>query len=141
MSSTPPEAGTSEKPAPESFRIRVVSFGFKHGPPSETDLLFDVRFLPNPFYVTELKPGTGLEQQVASYVLDNDAGREFMLLLEPLLVFLIPQYRGNGKALVTVGIGCTGGKHRSVAVAEAIKRILTPLDAAINVTHRDIDKE
>ena len=141
MSNIPPEVPAPDNSDPEAFRINVVSFGFKHGPPGEVDLLFDVRFLPNPFYVAELKPYTGREQQVASYVLNNDAGREFMQLLEPLLIFLIPRYRSNGKTHLTLAVGCTGGKHRSVAVAEAIGRTLTPLAATVSVTHRDIGKE
>ena len=138
----PAEASQQEKSSPAAFRIQVVSFGFKHGPPDGLNLLFDVRFLPNPFYVPELKPFSGMEPQVASYVLENEAGREFLEMLAPLLSSLIPRYQQSGAAdQLRIGIGCTGGKHRSVAVAEAMKKILSPSAAPIAVTHRDLGKE
>lgn len=141
MTKRPSAASGLEKSVPEPFRVEVVSFGFKHGSPADLNLLFDVRFLPNPFYVAGLKPFTGREPQVASYVLDNDAGREFLCTLAPLLAFLVPSYRDNGTSPLAIGIGCTGGKHRSVAVAEALARALSSRGFPIAVTHRDLGKE
>ena len=120
--------------------VNLMSFGFKHGLPQETDIVWDVRFLPNPYFVPELKPSTGLNEKVAGYVLDNATSRHFFELLEPLLAFLIPQYKKEGKAQLTIGIGCTGGKHRSVAVTEKLKRLLAGNNVKLLVDHRDIDK-
>lgn len=120
--------------------VNLMSFGFKHGPPAETDTIWDVRFLPNPYFVPELKSHTGLEEPVARYVLENETSRHFFELIEPLLQFLIPQYVKEGKAQLTIGIGCTGGKHRSVAVAEKLKQSLARQDIKLFVDHRDIDK-
>lgn len=126
--------------ATDRFVINLMSFGFKHGPPAETDTIWDVRFLPNPYFVPELKPHTGLDEQVAHYVLENETSRRFFALLEPLLAFLIPQYMKEGKAQFTIGIGCTGGKHRSVAVTERLKQVLSRQNLKLFVDHRDIDK-
>lgn len=126
--------------ATDRFVINLMSFGFKHGPPAETDTIWDVRFLPNPYFVPELKPHTGLDEQVAHYVLENETSRRFFALLEPLLAFLIPQYMKEGKAQFTIGIGCTGGKHRSVAVTERLKQVLSHQNLKLFVDHRDIDK-
>jgi UPF0042 nucleotide-binding protein len=124
----------------DRFVVNLMSFGFKHGPPAETDTIWDVRFLPNPYFVPELKPYTGLDERVAQYVLENETSRRFFALLEPLLEFLIPQYRKEGKAQFTIGIGCTGGKHRSVAVTEKLKQFLSRQNVKLFVDHRDIDK-
>ncbi|MFH1218187.1 MAG: RNase adapter RapZ [Pseudomonadota bacterium] len=120
--------------------VNLISFGFKHGSPSETDLLWDVRFLPNPYWVPDLKPHTGLEEKVANYVLQNETSNRFFALLDPLLSFLIPEYTKGGKAQLTIAIGCTGGKHRSVAVTEKVKELLSRLNVKLFVSHRDIDK-
>nr|MBF0222955.1 RNase adapter RapZ [Desulfobulbaceae bacterium] len=118
--------------------VTVVSFGFKHGPPAEADILFDVRFLPNPYFVPELKDHTGLEPQVSSFVLKSEAATEFLGKLTPLLQFLIPQYKKEGKAYLTIGIGCTGGKHRSVSIAGKLKQVLEEAGESVSVNHRDL---
>ena len=100
--------------------VTVMSFGYKYGLPLEADLVMDVRFLPNPYYVPELRELTGLDGQVRSYVLDNREARSFLDRLTEMLGFLLPLYTREGKASLTVAIGCTGGRHRSVAVASAL---------------------
>ncbi len=122
----------------QALQVGLVSFGFKHGVPQEADAVFDVRFLPNPYFVPELKPLSGLDPAVAAYVLDSDPAREFLDRLLPLLHFLIPQYRREGKAYLTIGIGCTGGQHRSVAVAERLRQLLQEPTATIFISHRDL---
>ncbi|MDD2463170.1 MAG: RNase adapter RapZ [Desulfobulbus sp.] len=122
------------------MQISLFSFGFKHGHP-EADLVWDVRFLPNPYWDAGLKPYTGRDPRVASYALENAAGAQFFTLLEPLLTFLVKQYTEGGRETLTLAVGCTGGKHRSVAVAERLSRFLRGLDCAIDLFHRDIDKE
>lgn len=123
---------------PQSLQVGLVSFGFKHGPPQEADIILDVRFLPNPYFVPELRPLTGVDQTVAAYVLDSDQAREFLARLLPLLQFLIPQYQHEGKTYLTIGIGCTGGQHRSVAVAERLRQLLQDQTDTIFITHRDL---
>ena len=121
------------------LRIGMLSFGFKKGPPQEADLLFDVRFLANPYFVAELKELSGLNHSVADYVLENPAAREFIDRLVALLRFLIPQYEKEGKTYLTIGIGCTGGHHRSVAVAELLSKILRRDGCSISINHRDLE--
>ncbi len=123
--------------------LTVMSFGFKYGVPSNADLVFDVRFLPNPFFVPDLKPLTGKDQRVATFVVDRPDAWEFLDKTFDLLTFLLPKYHKEGKAYLTVAIGCTGGKHRSVAIAEAlIGRIKeTPLGTTAQLWDRDIEKE
>lgn len=121
-----------------TLQTTLLSFGFKHGPPTEADVLFDVRFLPNPYFVEALKMETGLEPAVSQYVLESPAAKEFMEKLLPLLNFLIPQYQAEGKAYLTIGIGCTGGKHRSVAVAEALRQKLAATCSHVSVIHREL---
>ena len=117
------------------------SFGHKHGPPRDADLAFDVRFLPNPHYIPELKPLTGKDPSVVDYV-----GRDGHLVqlyehLEPLLDYLLPRYEAEGKAHLMVAIGCTGGKHRSVAIAEHLAHVYGGReDLIVEAAHRDIDK-
>ncbi|MFA6500022.1 MAG: RNase adapter RapZ [Desulfurivibrionaceae bacterium] len=122
------------------LRVNILSFGHKHGLPSEADLLFDVRFLPNPYYVTELKEKTGLEAAVASHALDNASGSQFLVHLFALLDFLLPEFEQAGKAYLTIAVGCTGGKHRSVAVAEEIHRHLAGGKWPVKLFHRDLEK-
>jgi len=122
----------------QALQVGLVSFGFKHGVPQEVDVLFDVRFLPNPYFVPELQPLTGLDPGVASYVLETSHAQEFLDRLLPLLLFLIPQYQREGKAYLTIGIGCTGGQHRSVAVAERLRRLLGDQTNSLFITHRDL---
>ena len=117
--------------------VSVNSFGFKYGLLEDGDLIFDVRFLPNPFYVAELKEHTGLEPNVSNYVMGLNEAELFMEKLTELLRFLIPQYLKEGKNTLVIGIGCTGGKHRSVVIAEALKEALTGMGHKTVVYHRD----
>ncbi len=125
--------------AGHDFTVTLFSFGYKHGVP-EADLVWDVRFLPNPYWVTELRERSGLEEDVAAYALDNETGRDFFTLLEPLLLFLVRQHAGGKRSLLRIGIGCTGGRHRSVAVVEYLKNFLDRSGCNLNVFHRDIEK-
>jgi RNase adapter protein RapZ len=121
--------------------VTFLTYGFKHGAPHETDLVFDVRFLPNPHYESELRPQTGLDPEVIRYVENSDGIGEFYAHLIPLLDYLLPQYEQEGKAHLTIGIGCTGGRHRSVVIAEHLARIYGDRgDYHVDVVHRDIDK-
>lgn len=124
-----------------NFFISVVSFGFKYGILSDADLVFDVRFLPNPFYIPELKKKTGKDEAVYEYVMKSDATGIFLDKLEDMLRFLIPNYIIEGKNQIVIGIGCTGGKHRSVTIARAITERLSKLEYGIKIEHRDIEKD
>ncbi len=124
-----------------NFYITILSFGFKYGIPTDCDLVFDVRFLPNPYYVPELKPQTGNDKPVYNYVMSSPKASEFLDKLEDMLKFLIPNYIEEGKNQLVVGIGCTGGKHRSVTIANAINNRLTKLEYGLKVEHRDIKKD
>ena len=120
--------------------INVVSFGFRKGPPADADLVFDVRFLPNPHFVPSLRPWTGKHRKVARYVMTTKPARRFMSLVRQLLDFLIPQYIAEGKSYLTIAIGCTGGRHRSVAIAEAFAGIIKPRkDIQVRIRHRDVE--
>jgi UPF0042 nucleotide-binding protein len=122
--------------------VTVLSFGFKHGIPVDSDLLFDVRFLPNPHFVPELRPHTGRDPEVVRYLDRSTATHEFLEHTLNLLKFLVPQYVNEGKSYLTIGIGCTGGRHRSVAIAEALKKGLSGIPGVrIRVRHRDIANE
>ncbi|WP_455716254.1 RNase adapter RapZ [Anaerosporobacter sp.] len=121
--------------------ITILSFGFKYGIPMDCDLVFDVRFLPNPYYIPELKPQTGNEKPVFEYVMSSPKAKEFLDKLEDMLEFLIPNYIEEGKNQLVVGIGCTGGKHRSVTIANALGNRLSKLEYGIKVEHRDIKKD
>jgi UPF0042 nucleotide-binding protein len=121
--------------------VTFMTFGFKHGSPRDADLTFDVRFLPNPHYEAELRELTGLDEAVIDYVEGSDGIAEFYDRLTPLLDYLLPAYEQEGKSHLTVGIGCTGGRHRSVVIAEHLARIYAPRgDLLIEVVHRDVDK-
>lgn len=122
------------------MHIDIRSFGFKYGPLAEGDLIFDVRCLPNPFYIPELKEKTGLDTEVSSYVMKFDEAKELCKKLTDLLDFLIPLYEKEGKAQLVVAFGCTGGKHRSVTFAEAIAKYLKNKNYKIRIAHRDIEK-
>lgn len=130
------EAFSGEQPR-RPMRVVVTSFGFKRGVPRVLDLLFDVRFLPNPHWVPELRPLTGLDQEVRSYVLGHHDAREFLDRTTEMLDFLLPRYVTEGKAYLSIGIGCTGGRHRSVAIAEEIGAWLRERDIDVAVRHRD----
>jgi UPF0042 nucleotide-binding protein len=122
--------------------INIISFGYKYGIPIDVDLLFDVRFLPNPHYVDALRPLTGQEQEVYDYVMRWPETQEFLSKLLDMLQFLIPHYIREGKSQVAIGIGCTGGKHRSVAIAEYLGRTLAAGESeTVRVHHRDAERE
>jgi UPF0042 nucleotide-binding protein len=123
-----------------SIGVSVKSFGFKHGLPIEADLVFDVRFLPNPYYVSGLHSQSGLDEDVKSYVFGFDQTRSFMKMLNEMMEFLLPHYIEEGKRYLVVCIGCTGGRHRSVAVAHALAERLSGAGYAVDCIHRDIDK-
>jgi len=120
--------------------INVMSFGFKYGVPIDADLVFDVRFLPNPHYVDNLKPQTGLDDAVYEYVFKWSETKEFVAKLMDLLQFVVPRYQKEGKSQLVIGIGCTGGKHRSVALTEYIGQAFQK-DWQVNINHRDISKD
>ena len=125
----------------DGLTVSLMSFGFKHGAPYDADLVFDVRFLPNPHFVAALKPLDGRDEPVAQYVLSFEEARQLLAKLEDLLRFLVPLYQREGKAYLTVAIGCTGGRHRSVTLVESLRRALEATGAAPVVRHRDIDRE
>lgn len=119
--------------------VNVLSFGFKYGLPIDADLVFDVRFLPNPHYIDDMRPKTGLDNQVSSYVLKWNETQQFIHKLEEMLTFLLPFYQREGKSQLVIAIGCTGGKHRSVTIAEHLHDYLKN-DYNAHVSHRDIEK-
>ena len=121
--------------------ISVVSFGYKHGVPPEADLLFDTRFLPNPFFVDGLRGRSGLDTEVRDYLEAIPDYREFLERIVDLVAFLIPRYIREGKSYLTVAIGCTGGRHRSVAMAEAVTRSLCDHGYTVKASHRDLERE
>ena len=123
------------------LRVEVLSFGFKRGIPREGDLVFDVRFLPNPFYIPELGHHTGLDQDVKDFVLGHPVTKEFLEKCMDMLRFLLPNYINEGKHRLVIAIGCTGGAHRSVAIAEYVAAELQKLGYGVNVNHRDIALE
>ncbi len=124
----------------EGMRTRVVSFGYKHGLPVDVDLVIDCRFLPNPHWVDELRPLTGLHEEVRRYVLDQEAARAFLDRLDELFELLLPAYVAEGKSYLSVAFGCTGGHHRSVAIAEAVADLLRARGYAPTVVHRDVSR-
>ena len=129
-------AGTSEG----RMEVRVTSFGFKHGVPMEAALIFDARFLPNPFYVTELRPLTGLDAGVRDYVFQNGQGEEFLKRLWELVGWLLPRYEEEGKTSLVISIGCTGGHHRSVAIAHALGEKIKAQGWPVAESHRDLGR-
>ncbi|MFM8903500.1 MAG: RNase adapter RapZ [Actinomycetota bacterium] len=130
----------SESGANDSMQVSVVSFGYKHGIPLDVDLVFDVRFLPNPHWDENLRQLSGLDEAVRDYVIGNELTAKFLSHLESLLQFLLPAYKSEGKSYLTVAIGCTGGRHRSVVIAEQIKIWLQENSHKPRVTHRDISR-
>ena len=129
-------AGDGKK---RELSITVMSFGFKHGIPLEADLVFDARFLPNPYYVDELRPLCGLDLPVAEFVFSYQQTRTFMEKLEDMIDFLLPLYIEEGKLSLTIAIGCTGGRHRSVAVTQALASALEAEGVSLTVSHRDME--
>ena len=126
----------------KNLYITVLSFGFKYGIPSDADLVFDVRFLPNPYYIDELRPQSGNDKPVRDYVMNNDISKEFLKKLVDMVEFLIPNYVAEGKNQLVIAIGCTGGKHRSVTLAnELYRRLSNAKDYGIRIEHRDLEKD
>ncbi|OXB92918.1 RNase adapter RapZ [Parageobacillus galactosidasius] len=123
----------------QTFTVNVMSFGFKYGIPIDADLVFDVRFLPNPHYIDHMRPKTGLDEEVSSYVLKWSETQKFLEKLIDLLAFMLPHYKREGKSQLVIAIGCTGGQHRSVAIAEYIARYFSK-DYKTHVSHRDMER-
>jgi RNase adapter protein RapZ len=123
-----------------TMQTSILSFGFKHGVPLDVDLMFDCRFLPNPYWVESLRPQSGLDKPVRDYVLERSETSEFLDKLDDMLVTLIPAYVREGKSYLTVAMGCTGGRHRSVAIAEELSRRLNKHGIITSVFHRDVDR-
>jgi UPF0042 nucleotide-binding protein len=126
----------------DDLNTTVVSFGYKYGLPLDADLVFDVRFLPNPHWIESLRPKSGLEQEVRDFVLGRDGAKEFVATVTDLMKVLVPGYRSEGRHYLTIAIGCTGGRHRSVALSEELARSLTEaLELPVQVVHRDVDQQ
>jgi UPF0042 nucleotide-binding protein len=132
-----PASSTTGKP----LIISIISFGYKHGIPFNSDIIFDVRFLPNPYFVPEFKDKTGGDPLVKEYVFSSPDSKEFINKLRDLLTFLLPKFVREGKTYLTISIGCTGGKHRSVAIAEYLDQVLKEMGHEVRCKHRDIHKE
>jgi len=130
----------SDGGAGHTMHTTVTSFGYKHGLPLDVDMVFDCRFLPNPHWVEELRPQTGLDEPVADYVLEQPVTGAFLARLERLLALILPFYVQEGKSYLTIAFGCTGGRHRSVAIAERMAKVLEQLGHAPAVVHRDVAK-
>jgi UPF0042 nucleotide-binding protein len=124
----------------DAMQTSIVSFGYKHGLPIDVDLVFDCRFLPNPHWVDELRPLTGTDERVRDYVLDQPETEPFLEELERLFSLLLPAYVREGKSYLSIGIGCTGGRHRSVVIADELARRLEPYGVSPRVHHRDVDR-
>ncbi len=126
----------------KNLYISVLSFGFKYGIPADADLVFDVRFLPNPYYIEELRPKSGNDREVRDYVMKNRKAEEFLDKMTDLVEFLIPNYVQEGKTQLVIAIGCTGGKHRSVTLANGLFEALSRNENyGIRIEHRDIGKD
>lgn len=125
----------------EPFKVTVFSFGFKYGRPEDVTIMLDVRFLPNPYWEEGMRHLTGLESAVADYVLKSTSGKEFMERLVPLFTFLVEQNKAVGKSEMRIGVGCTGGHHRSVAVVEKLSSLLDDTSVSLTTYHRDLGKE
>jgi UPF0042 nucleotide-binding protein len=120
-----------------NLMVSCVSFGFRHGVPDDVDLVFDVRFLPNPHFVPEFRPLTGRDAKVARYIRSFPQSKEFIKRISELLVFLLPHYIREGKSYLTIAFGCTGGQHRSVMIAEEVAKLLRKSEYSVKVVHRD----
>ena len=132
------DAGESEA----KFLINVTSFGFKYGILTDADMVFDARFAPNPYYIEELKPLSGIDKSVADYVFDFEETKEFLAKITDLVVFLLPYFEKEGKTQLVVGVGCSGGRHRSVAISEKLAKNLSESTECIVICeHRDIEKD
>jgi len=126
--------------ADSTLIVRLESFGYRYGLPADADLVFDVRFMPNPHYIDELRPLTGKDETLRNYVLGQSSCQEFLQHLHQMLKFLLPHYRVEGKSYLTIAIGCTGGRHRSVSIVQTLLRDFPDPEATLQVSHRDIDK-
>ncbi|HEV7605681.1 MAG TPA: RNase adapter RapZ, partial [Candidatus Limnocylindrales bacterium] len=125
----------------DQLAFQLISFGFKHGVPLESDLVFDVRFMQNPYYVADLRPLSGLTEEVRTFVLDQPVAARFLSFLQDFLEFAIPAYINEGKTRLTIGIGCTGGYHRSIVIAEEVAAWLRGQDfGPVAVFHRELDR-
>ncbi len=131
----------SEQKAFNSLMITIVSFGFKYGMPIDADLVFDVRFTPNPYYIPEMRPYTGNDNIIKDYVLQFEVTQLFLGKLKDMISFLVPNYMQEGKNQLVIAIGCTGGKHRSVTIANALYKYLQHEGQSVIIQHRDIDKD
>lgn len=132
--------GNAQQPE-KDISITVLSFGFKYGIPVDADLVFDVRFIPNPFYIPKLKPFSGNDEPVRDYVLAQEETKGFIKRTDDLLEFLIPYYKKEGKRQLIVSVGCTGGRHRSVAIANSLYETLAKRNYSVSVEHRDIRED
>mgnify|MGYP000690690706 CR=1 FL=1 len=121
--------------------VTVLSFGFKYGIPSDADIVFDVRFLPNPYYVEELRPLTGNDKKIQDYVMKAPEAEEFLERVDGLIQFLLPNYVKEGKSSLVIAVGCTGGKHRSITFAELMAEHLSKNEYKVQKFHRDITKD
>ena len=126
--------------AERKLNVTLMSFGFKYGIPIEADMVLDARFLPNPYYVEELRSKSGMDAEVRDYVFQSEASREFLQHLDRLIAFLLPQYVEEGKSSFTIAVGCTGGRHRSVAVAAALAESIRAMGHAAELVNRDMEK-
>ena len=129
-----------EKSSEKGTLVSCVSFGFRHGVPEDADLVFDVRFLPNPHFVPEFRPLTGRDPRVAKYIRSFPQTKEFIQRISDLLVYLLPHYIHEGKSYLTIAFGCTGGQHRSVMIAEDVAKRLRAAEYRVKVVHRDSPK-
>jgi len=129
-----------DKEVPTAMRLTLESFGFKYGLPQDVDMVFDVRFLPNPHWEPDLRPLSGKDPEIQDYLLERDLAQEFLTKLDEMLDSLIPAFEDEGKSYLTIAFGCTGGRHRSVAVTETMAKRLTNKGRHPSVVHRDIDK-
>ncbi|HLB61726.1 MAG TPA: RNase adapter RapZ [Actinomycetota bacterium] len=130
----------AEAPPEESIQVSLVSFGFKFGTPRDADLVLDVRFLPNPHWIEDLRPLPGSDERVRKFVTGQDLYWEFMSRLESLLELLVPAYVSEGKSYLTIAVGCTGGRHRSIVVVDELARFLKDRGYPVGVDHRDLDR-
>lgn len=131
---------TTEKGSVKPLHVTLFSFGFKYGIPEDINLLWDVRFLPNPYWVDALRSRTGQDRDVADYVAGSTSGKEFLQLIEPVVLFFVKMNSLAKKEELHLAVGCTGGRHRSVAVVEALQQILQTQPVELTVFHRDIEK-
>ncbi len=122
-------------------KVTLSSFGYKYGIPADSNTVWDVRFLPNPYWEEELRQMTGLEKDISDYVVGSSEGRSFLKLLKTMVIFMVQQNISAGKKEIQLAVGCTGGRHRSVAIAEVLKDLLMMLPVELKVNHRDIEKD